>query len=212
MSALSSQRLDVFGGTGIGLLTGLLVGLSTSPIVGTVLGGILTLGVLWLGFEEVRKAGLEDSDPATKLLARRSISMRMGCFGLACAGGVLAGLYLRTNNALAPSIRSQRDEWADLLRDRSKEKRLATAFLMQRKLQGGDVDRRALTTMLFSDTETEEPPIDTDPDAWSRISQLVEALEDAGEPWATLASKLASHDESTQRLVLECIHALSNPR
>jgi hypothetical protein len=82
--------LSLFGGAGIGLLFGVIMGTSVEPIVATMFGTLTTLlaGIL----------GLNDkyfSD--TK-------AVRIGAFGFACVVGAYLGLFVRSHNLLSPSL------------------------------------------------------------------------------------------------------------
>jgi hypothetical protein len=87
---------EVVAGSGLGLLVGLLLALSVSPVVG---GVISALTVLIGGF-----FGLTPSSGPDR-------AWRIGSFGFACAVGVLAGLALRTGNQFAPSLQRQSQDW-----------------------------------------------------------------------------------------------------
>jgi len=79
-----------FNGLGVGLLLGLLLGLAVSPVVSAIIGTLSSLLVVLLGLKE------------NYLNAVKSV--RIGAFGLFCVVGILAGMYIRSNNALAPPL------------------------------------------------------------------------------------------------------------
>lgn len=85
-----SIRLALFGGGGIGLLFGVIMGTSTTPTIATMLGVLTTLlaGIL----------GLNDA------LFSNTKAARIGAFGLCCVLGAYLGLYVRSHNLLAPSL------------------------------------------------------------------------------------------------------------
>jgi hypothetical protein len=93
---------QLFAGTGLGLLVGILVGLSSSPVVAVVVGALAAGMVTLLGFARPAK----DGDTA---YAEGSV-YRLGSFGVACAIAVLLGLYVRTHNWTSPSIADQVSE------------------------------------------------------------------------------------------------------
>jgi hypothetical protein len=97
--------VDVLSGTGLGLLLGMVVGLSTSPVVGVVVGGLTSLLAVFLGLQ-----GGEESKIAA--LSKVQINgVRIGCFGLAAVLGVVLGLYVRINNPLAEAPEHQLARW-----------------------------------------------------------------------------------------------------
>lgn len=87
----------IFGGAGLGILIGLLIGLSTSSVVGVVIGAISSILLVLLGFKEKGDSNVQ--------------TLRVGSFGLFCAGAILLGLYFRVNNSFTPSIKSDVDRW-----------------------------------------------------------------------------------------------------
>jgi len=79
-----------FNGLGVGLLLGLLLGLAISPVVSAIIGTMSSLLLVLLGLNE------------NYMNAAKSI--RVGSFGVFCVIGILTGIYIRSNNALAPSL------------------------------------------------------------------------------------------------------------
>src|ERR1700678_1745027 len=77
-------RLQLLAGIGLGLTVGLLVGMSTSPVVATLLGAIAGGLVLLLGFTS--KGQTDAADRATE-----SAGWRLAGFGMACAIALLMG-------------------------------------------------------------------------------------------------------------------------
>ena len=90
---------QIFAGVGLGLLVGVLVGLSFSPVVSVVVGALATGMTALLGFGLPAKNG----EPAH---AVGSVG-RLGSFGIACAAAVLLSLFVRTHNWMSPKIADQ---------------------------------------------------------------------------------------------------------
>src|SRR5690349_12202869 len=87
---------EIVAGSGLGLLVGLLLSLSVSPVVGGVISELtVLLGAFF---------GLTPSTGPDR-------AWRIGSFGLACTIGVVAGLALRTGNQFSESIRKQSADW-----------------------------------------------------------------------------------------------------
>lgn len=86
---------DIVAGGGMGLLVGMLLGLSVAQAVG---GVIAALSALIGGF-----LGLTGGGEAR--------SWRTGAFGLACVAGALLGLFVRSGAVLAPSIEQDVVQW-----------------------------------------------------------------------------------------------------
>lgn len=85
-----SLPLALFGGGGIGLLFGVIMGTTVTPVIGVMLGALTTVlaGIL----------GLNDGN------FNNTKSARIGAFGLLCVAGAYMGLYVRSHNLLAPSL------------------------------------------------------------------------------------------------------------
>jgi len=100
---------DAAAGAGLGLLIGFLIGLSSSPVVGTFVG---SLTALLLALFTYRATPVTDGAASEEAAAegrsvpgeRRSANVRLAGFGFACVLGVVAGLWIRTHDALSPSL------------------------------------------------------------------------------------------------------------
>ncbi len=87
------RSMEVFSallnGLGVGLLLGLLLGLAVSPVVSAVIGTLSSILLVLLGLNDKHLSTLK--------------SLRIGAFGVFAAAGILFGMYIRVNDALAPS-------------------------------------------------------------------------------------------------------------
>jgi len=90
-------KLSAFGGAGIGLLFGVIMGTSVTPTVATVLGALTAILTSILG--------LNDSQFSDAKAAR------IGSFGFACVIGAYTGLFVRSHNLLSPSLMSLKNEY-----------------------------------------------------------------------------------------------------
>ena len=96
---LNPMYSQLFAGVGLGLLVGILVGLSSSPVVSVVVGALAAGMVTLLGFTRSSKG----SEPSYS----EGSTIRLGGFGVACAAAVIWGLFIRTHNWASPSIAEQ---------------------------------------------------------------------------------------------------------
>ena len=103
---------QVFSSFGIGLLVGLLLGLSSAPVVGLVVGSITALLASLLGFDLPSKGESESSIP--RELRQTLIGVRAGTFGLACILGIFAGIYMRTHGVLSPPEPGLKERYEEL--------------------------------------------------------------------------------------------------
>lgn len=93
---------QIFSAVGIGLLIGILLGLSSSPVVGLVVGSVSALLASLIGVEFPNKSGEQASDEGISQEKLKLIGIRAGVFGLTCVFGIFAGIYMRTHNVLSP--------------------------------------------------------------------------------------------------------------
>ena len=84
-------------GVGVGAVVGIIMGLSASPVVGTVLGA-LSAGLLVL-------LGLNNR-PSDALS-----SLRVAAFGIACMAAILLGIAVRTHSWLSPNVHEEVARW-----------------------------------------------------------------------------------------------------
>ena len=104
---------QVFSSTGIGLLVGLLLGLSSAPVVGLVVGAVTSLLAGLLGVAVPGKNG--ESEPVPREQQQALIGLRAGTFGLACTVGLFAGIYMRTHNVLSPPEPGLQERYQELV-------------------------------------------------------------------------------------------------
>jgi hypothetical protein len=93
---------DLFGGAGMGLLLGTLVGLSSSPVVGVVVGALASVLAVFLGL---------DVTTGSAMGALRINGARIGALGVATVVGLGLGLYVRVNNPFLPEPEAQLQRW-----------------------------------------------------------------------------------------------------
>ena len=94
---------EIFTGVGLGLLIGLLLGLSVSNVVGTVISALAALLAVFLGLSPDKR----DEQAATQ----GGRSWRIMGFSFACVAAIVAGILLRTNDVLTPSLDSELKKW-----------------------------------------------------------------------------------------------------
>lgn len=92
------ELLEFLAGTAIGLLVGLIAGLSISPVTSTILGALATGLLLLLGFKDAK--GSDNS---------QGHAARVFGFGLFCSIALVCGIGLRTHQVLSPSLEAQKE-------------------------------------------------------------------------------------------------------
>lgn len=108
---------QVFSSLGIGLLVGILLGLSSAPVVGLVVGSITALLASLLGLKLPARdsAAAATDDQLPQAMVQMLIGVRAGTFGFACVVGIFAGIYMRTHDLLSPPARGLEARYAELL-------------------------------------------------------------------------------------------------
>ena len=102
----------LFASLGLGLLIGLIMGLSISPTTKIVMG-VLAAGLgAFLGFDQraFKASSGDDAPPARGDLLRE---LRVGSFAFAVVAGILVGMTIRTNELLLPTISDSVKKWTD---------------------------------------------------------------------------------------------------
>ncbi|MDF2179929.1 hypothetical protein P2G88_16875 [Aliiglaciecola sp. CAU 1673] len=94
----SSIVADLFSGAGIGVLLGVLMGLSVTQVVAEVVVGLVALLSAALGLVSTTE----------KITVR---PWRIGAFGICATLSVVAAIYVRTHDLLAPSESEQHVTW-----------------------------------------------------------------------------------------------------
>ncbi|GAA0549991.1 hypothetical protein [Chitinophaga japonensis] len=84
------MKKELFAGIGLGLLTGIIIGLSIAEVTGIILGALTSLLAAFFGLQ-----GSREGEAGNQLI--------IGTFGFTCVLAIFAGLYMRTHNVLAPS-------------------------------------------------------------------------------------------------------------
>lgn len=92
--------VSVFSGASVGLMVGVLLALSVSPVVGIFISALATGLAVLLGLNDQHFSNAR--------------ALRIGVMGVTLLVGVGGGLYVRTHGLLSPSLAQQRDEYMAL--------------------------------------------------------------------------------------------------
>lgn len=93
---------QIFSSVGIGLLIGILLGLSASPVAGLVLASVTALLASLIVAKTPIKPGEQSAAERISQYQLELIGVRAGVFGLICVVGIFIGIYMRTHNVLTP--------------------------------------------------------------------------------------------------------------
>jgi hypothetical protein len=206
---------QLFAGVGLGLLVGVLVGLSSSPVVAVVVGALASGMVTLLGF--VRSA--KDGEPS---YSEGSV-FRLGGFGVACAAAVLLGLSVRTHNWVSPSIAQQVSEvhkagYSDQEARRWVAYKNVGAILESGSSSGSSSPSTPVHgsepvagSVLFSGADSGECQ-HFDTSRYKNAPEHLYSLRQLGGKYAGYAEKISTLDATQQKTVLESLRLLFCPQ
>ena len=103
----SGSFTHVFSGLGLGLLLGVIAGLSVSPVVQTILGALVTLITGFLAFQGTRG----EADESDFLDRVNTNELRLGSFAFGAIAGILLGLVIRTHDLFGLPLDQEVQRW-----------------------------------------------------------------------------------------------------
>ena len=205
---------QLFAGIGLGLLVGILVGLSSSPVVSVVVGALAAGMVTLLGFVQSKAGETSTSEGSV---------VRLGGFGVACTAAILLCLLIRTHNLLSPSIADQVSE-VQKAGYTGPEARRWVAYknigaVLEPAPNGGATAQPATGrgaesiagSVLFSSTDSGECQ-HFDTSRYKDASEHLYSLRQSGGKYAEYAEKISTLDASQQRAVLASLRLLACPQ
>ncbi len=101
---------NFLGGACLGLLLGLLVGMSSTPVVANVIAAFTAAMIAFIGL----RANDSPNSPSDETSRSSSALARTSGFALACVASVLLGLFIRTHDLLSPTLADRAKIWEQL--------------------------------------------------------------------------------------------------
>lgn len=207
------MSFEVLAGSGLGLLVGLLLGLSSSHVVSLVIAALATGMVTLLGF--TRDARVDQTSHSV------GSAVRLGCFGIACAAAVLLGLAIRTHDWLSPSLHDQikRVHEAGYTLDQAREwvatRNLGSGFSLvdSTKSSSADTDSQntsnppVASSVLFSDQLSGQCQY-FNTAQYKNPGEELKALRLVGGTYAAYAKKIEKLNAQQQQTVVDGLHLL----
>ena len=197
----------------MGVLVGALVGLSVSPVVGTILGGLAALLVAFLGLNEEKTPPGAAADPAHARRAQGR-SIRAGAFGLTCAVAVVLGIVIRTHGLLSVPVDRQVATWEAAGFTRSDAQHLVAyrelGILPPGRTAAADtaLAPKAATSGLFTGALSGECS-QLERERHRDLGEELNAYGRAGGRWAALAAALRTVPPARQREILDAAWSLA---
>lgn len=120
------MKKQIFAGAGLGLLVGGIIGLSISETTGIILGALTSLLAAFFGLRSSK-----DGEEGNQLV--------IGSFGFACIMGIVFGIFVRTHQYLAPSIKSEMSAYLEAGFDSTEAKEIILISKFGIKSEGIEV-------------------------------------------------------------------------
>ncbi|NYF53942.1 hypothetical protein [Tunturiibacter gelidoferens] len=189
---------EIFAGVGLGAAVGILVGMSTAPVVAIVVSSLVALVATFFGLSSQTTEG-------TKVL-------RIASFGLACPMAVFIGLGARSHGWLTPSIQHQIADWTNAGYSPAE----ARSFVAFRELglipEGQKTAEPQQPLGIRGDLPSETRQAECDHLLTSRFASgadRIYAMRKEGGAWKALANSLGDLDRSRQNAVVDAAYGLA---
>lgn len=183
----SIKKATILSGIGMGLLLGIIIGLSTTEVVKAIMGILTALLGAFLGFDKRSFAGMEADEYLKEKHNSLFTALRAGWFGLAVVAGILSGMWIRTNEIFTPSVKWSVDQWTAAGYDSLYARKLVTYQRFAIDPNTGELRpetelNKSARSSLFSSEQAQELCGSTDPDQWNNdwavARQALLALDD----------------------------------
>lgn len=202
------ERVSAFlAGSAMGLLTGVFVGLSASPVVGAVLTGLIALLVTFFGFRNTDTSTTANGNAATSTQPRADNihrTLTVAGFGLFGVVGALLGIFLRAHDALSLTPSERVARWSEAGFDTTRARALTafqiTGIVPSGSTVGSPTSEKGSNTVLLNTQREECDQIDAESlaDAGGMRSAFIEA---EGE-WGSFARSVEGLPSERQRQLM----------
>jgi hypothetical protein len=203
--------LQLLAGAGIGLLLGLLVGLSSSHVVATVVGAVAGGLLILLGLNSGKDDAAVTPPPT---------AWRLAGFGFACSLALLVSVWIRAHHSLSPPIKDQVKELTDVGYSPD-DARAWVAFVDSGLVvsggkpvepdKGTSPSAASASSLLFAS----EGKVDTcgllNPDRYKDQQEQLNAMRLQGGTWASYAGYVQQLDEGRRDTALTSARKLLCP-
>jgi hypothetical protein len=173
-------RLNAAAGLSLGTLVGLLIGVSSVPVVASAVGALLALLVTFFGFVQTNGT-----------MATRTSGARLAGFGLAMAAALVGGIALRSHGALGPSFADRVASFA--VEGMPRERALDLAVYEQLGLRMGqlaqvEAPKAAPAASPYAFSGAGDPSCAMlDADRYAEVKARLAAMQSRGGAWAAVA-------------------------
>ena len=193
------RMLEILAGAALGMLVGTVVGLSASPVTGSLLAGLLAL---LAGFFGLR------ADAAAVHLSR------VVAFGATCTVALVFAIHSRANNTLGGDLNTSKARWEAVgLYTPAEVKRLVALEVLGVDLTqtGVKPDENAPGRGVLHAADASTCAI-LRPDRHATPADWRTAFEVSGGQWRALANAIAAASPEVQQRVLTAVYTLACPQ
>jgi hypothetical protein len=173
--------LDLFGAGSLGILLGILIGMSASPTVSIVITALVALLAGLFGLSEKSTFAISPDG-----------ARRLGAFAIAATLASLLGVWMRTHETLSPSLDQQRATLRELgLADKSKEQIEMLKFLRYGLVPAGSAVSKEPKPWIGVFYNDAAPSLCADLNRAESADDIITVLKAAGAKSQSLASEIA---------------------
>ena len=188
----------------LGLLVGVLTGLSSSPVVGSLVGTLATILVVVAHSVFGRSPTGETAGPAGPG-QKHGLDLGgqwLAIFCLMCLFGVFSGVWIRTHNWLSPSVKTQLAWWTEAGYSKERAQQIVMQASMARK--GND----PIHSVLFADQGSVDLE-QLNPEPYDTVAAIKTVWQASGDPFLSdVANRIAGSpalDEDQKRATFRII-------
>ncbi len=168
----SLKRAAILSGTGMGLLLGLIMGLSVSEVVKVIMGSLTVLLGAFLGFDKRNFSGMDKETYTKDKNETLLTSLRAGWFGLAVVTGILVGMWIRAQEVFTIPIEKRVEQYTNAGYDSTYALKLVAYERLGINPITGEAEeitmlQRSHQSNLFSAEDIKSLCSNVDPDLWN---------------------------------------------
>ena len=194
---------QISAGASSGLLVGILVGLSLSPIVGSLIAIFVPVSIAWIKMHYEKKGKTYEHD----------YSIRIAIFASFVILGVIVGIWWRTHNTLGISfkeeLRIKHEAWKSIgFKDEPARLIVATNYL-NLKNQGAHTGKSLFSTGLFTSSSDRNDSLKfLNPSIYENTKEALIAYKSNGGSSEVIADAIANLPEDQQKKIIYAIWTL----
>lgn len=203
--------LQLLAGAGIGLLLGLLVGLSSSHVVATVVGAVAGGLLILLGLNSSKDEASATPPPT---------AWRLAGFGFACSLALIVSVWVRAHHSLSPPIKDQVKELTDVGYSPDDARAWVAYVDSGLTVSGGKPVEQArdagpsaasASSLLFASEGKVDPCGLLNPDRYKNQHEQINAMRLQGGAWASYANYVEPLDAGQRDTALASARKLLCP-